>query len=72
MARRDGYDKTTVDITVADRDRLNALAAQLTADGPGRFGQRETIRWLLDFRESASAAIIEKLRAELLKEEAAG
>ena len=72
MARRDGYDKTTVDITVADRDRLNALAAQLTGDGPGRFGLRETIRWLLDFRESASAAIIEKLRAELLKEEAAG
>ena len=50
-------DKTKVEAYPADRDRLNALAAQLTSDGPGRFGQAETIRWLLDTREDQSSTI---------------
>ena len=64
MARRDGYDKTTVDITPADRERLNILARQLTADGPGRFGQREAIRWLLDLREQLVESAIDDYARE--------
>ena len=64
MARRDGYDKTTVDIAPADRDRLNTLARQLTAAGPGRFGQRETIRWLLDKQEKLIDAVIDDYARE--------
>jgi hypothetical protein len=55
MGRAEG--KTTVDAYPADRARLNELAAQLTADGPGRFGQAEAIRWLLDQREALAAAL---------------
>ena len=61
MARRDGYDKTTVDIAPADRDRLNTLARQLTAAGPGRFGQREAIRFLLDFHQRAAAQVADMI-----------
>ena len=46
------HDKTTIDITKADRERVNELARQLTAEGPGTFGQRETIRWLLSDRDN--------------------
>ena len=42
---------TTIEVYAADRDRVNALAAALTEEGPGRFGQKEVIRWLLDQRE---------------------
>ncbi len=49
--------KTSVEAYRADKDRLNDLAAQLTQDGPGRFGQAETIRWLLDQRENLIMAI---------------
>jgi hypothetical protein len=49
--------KTTVDAYLDDRPRLNQLAAQLTADGPGRFGQAEAIRWLLDQRDALAAAL---------------
>ncbi len=52
--------KTSVEAYRADRDRLRDLAAQLTEDGPGRFGQAETIRWLLDQREAAAAAFGER------------
>jgi hypothetical protein len=55
MGRAEG--KITVDAYPADRARLNMLAAQLTADGPGRFGQAEAIRWLLDQREALAAAL---------------
>ena len=51
-------DKTTVDTTKADRERINQLARQLTAEGPGTFGQRETIRWLLDWREQLASEIV--------------
>ena len=50
-------DKTKVEAYPADRDRLNTLAAQLTQDGPGRFGQAETIRWLLDGREDLAGEV---------------
>ena len=63
MARRLA-DKTTVDTTKADRERINALAAQLTAEGPGTFGQRETIRWLLDQREALIDAVIDDYARE--------
>lgn len=53
-------DKTKVEAYPADRDRLNALAASLTEDGPGRFGQAETLRWLLDWRENAVAMLIDQ------------
>ena len=48
---------TNVQAFDGDRDRINELAAQLTAEGPGRYGQREALRWLLDFRESATEMI---------------
>jgi hypothetical protein len=47
--------KTSCEIFAADRPRLKDLAGQLTADGPGRFGQAETVRWLLDQRDLAAA-----------------
>ena len=62
MARRIA-DKTTVDTTKADRERINELGLQLTAEGPGTFGQRETIRWLLDWREQVIAATIDAYTA---------
>ena len=37
--------------------RINALAAELTERGPGRFGHRETIRYLLDERAALLAAL---------------
>ena len=49
--------KTTVDISMTDRDRINALAAELTERGPGKFGHRETIRYLLDERAALLAAL---------------
>lgn len=58
MTRRTG-DKTSVEAYKTDAARLNALAAQLTAEGAGRYFQAETIRWLLDFRENAAAMLIQ-------------
>ena len=52
-----------------DRDRLNELAGQLTAEGPGRFGQRETIRWLLDWREKVSAALADEAIDQYAREQ---
>ena len=46
---------TTIEVWREDRDRIKALAAQLTADGPGRFDQKDAIRWLLDQREALAA-----------------
>ena len=60
VTRRLKYDKTTVDCTKADRERINTLAAQLTAEGPGKYGQWETIRWLLDGREKVTAALVDE------------
>lgn len=54
MARTPGM--TAIQCSTRDRDRLNQLADQLSKDGPGRFGQAETIRWLLDQRESWAEA----------------
>jgi hypothetical protein len=56
MSRSPG--KTTVEAWPADRDRLNELAAQLTADGHGgRFGQAEALRWVLNAREDLAGQI---------------
>lgn len=52
---------TKVEAYPADRDRLNQLAAQLTSDGPGRFGQAETLKWLLDTRETWTRMMTEQL-----------
>lgn len=43
---------TAIGVTRRDRDRLNALAAALTEQGPGRFSQPETVRYLLDCYDS--------------------
>lgn len=44
---------TAVQCTPKDRDRLNDLATLLTRSGiGGKFGQAETIRYLLDQREA--------------------
>lgn len=53
-------DKTKVEAYPADRDRLNELAAQLTARGPGRFGQAEALNVLL-----TTAAVLAGEAAEL-------
>lgn len=54
MADLMGYIDGTSNVQVfdADKNRLKDLAAELTQRGPGRFGQRETIRYLLDEREA--------------------
>lgn len=46
-----------------DRERINALADQLTKDGPGRFGQAETVRYLLDARAEMAILIRDLLGA---------
>ena len=43
-----------IKVSEADRDRVNDLAARLTAEGPGRFGQAEVIRHLLDCYDDAT------------------
>jgi hypothetical protein len=43
-------DKTSCEVFAEDRERINALARELTEDGPGRFGQAETVRYLIDWR----------------------
>lgn len=53
---------TNVQCFSTDKTRLAELARQLTADGPGRFGQRETIRYLLDERDALAAALEDALR----------
>jgi hypothetical protein len=65
MSRAQG--KTTVDAYPADRERLNALAAQLTKDGPGRFGQAEALRWALNAREDLAdrLAMLESRELEI-------
>ena len=62
MSRLKG--KTTVDAYPPDRLRLNGLATALTAEGPGRFGQAEALRWLLDWREQVIAATIDAYTPE--------
>lgn len=56
-------DKTSIEVYAADRDRVNDLARQLTAAGPGRFGQAETLRWLLDLNDKTAAMIADALAA---------
>lgn len=51
--RNDG--KTSIEVYASDRDRVNDLARLLTAEGPGRFGQAETIRFLLDAAQQERA-----------------
>ena len=45
--------KVPVEAYPADRDRLNQMAADLTATMPGRFGQADTLKLLLDQADAA-------------------
>lgn len=55
---------TSVQVWDGDRDWINTRAAQLTKDGPGKFGQRETIRWLIDQHERAVQILLDQARGE--------
>ena len=50
--------KVVIEAYPADRDRLKALAADLTAEGNGRYYQADALRWLLNFREQAAEMIM--------------
>jgi len=57
MPRTARMSTTTIEVWKADRDRLRDLADLLTEHGPGgRFGQAETVKWLLDQRDRELAA----------------
>ena len=49
---------TTIEVWREDRDRIKALAAELTAsERSGRFDQKDALRWLLDQREDLATAL---------------
>jgi len=50
--------KVVIEAYRADRDRLKTLAADLTAEGNGRYYQADALRWLLNFREQAAEMIM--------------
>ena len=52
--------KTKVEVYREDLPRIALLGALLSAEGPGRFRQAETIRWLLDFRDAQAAEQISR------------
>jgi hypothetical protein len=56
MTRQD--DKVVIDVYRKDRDRLKDLAADLTAEGNGRYYQADALRWLLNFREQSVELIM--------------
>ena len=49
--------RATVEAFPEDLPRLNAVVADLNATRPGRWRQKDAIRYLLDFREDAISAL---------------
>lgn len=49
--------RSMAEINPADLPRLNALVAELNETRPGRWRQKDAIRYLLDFLEDALSAL---------------
>ena len=56
-----------IEVAEADRDFINTLAAELTGQGPGKYGQKEAIAFLVRCHK---AAIYRLEEAAALEQEA--
>jgi len=55
--------KVVIEAYRADRDRLKDLAADLTAEGNGRYYQADALRWLLNHREQAAEVLMRSVQS---------
>jgi hypothetical protein len=55
---------TTIELRTEDRDRVKAVAAQLSDERDARVSLAAAVRWLLDFYDQAVAVIIEDTRKD--------
>lgn len=47
--------RSMAEIFGEDQERLNALVARLNSERPGRWRQKDAIRYLLDFHDDVTA-----------------